>query len=166
MTTGGDTTNVERLWGVGELRVFISHKAEDKILANDIKNSFEVYGVASFVAHEDIEPMMEWQSEIERALFSMDLLVALLTHKFNESNWTDQEIGIAIGREVPVIPVRIGMDPYGFIGKYQAIQENNASKIVDKIIDYLLRHEGISGRLKQLAEQALGSVVAWTARIF
>ena len=160
MTTGGDITSVERLWGVGKLRVFISHKAEDKILANDIKISFEIYGVASFVAHEDIEPMTEWQSEIERALFSMDLLMALLTDKFNESNWTDQEIGIAIGREVPVIPVRIGKDPYGFIGKYQAIQETNASKIVDKIIDYLLRHEGISGRLKQLAEQAQASVVA------
>ena len=160
MTTGTETTTMERLWGAGELRVFISHRAEDKILANDIKNSFENYGVASFVAHEDIEPMTEWLSEIERALFSMDLLVALLTDKFKESNWTDQEIGIAIGREVPVIPARIGRDPYGFIGKYQALQESNASKIVDKIIDHLLRYEGIDGRLKQLAEEALASLVA------
>ena len=147
------------MWGEGVIRVFISHKAEDKILANDIKNSFLTYHVASFVAHEDIEPMMEWQTEIERALFSMDLLVALLTPKFHESNWTDQEIGVAIGREVPVVPVRLGKDPYGFIGRYQAIQETNASKIVDKIIEYLIRHERIDEGLKGLAEQALASAV-------
>ena len=160
MTISGDAASVERLWGVGEVRVFISHKAEYKVLANDVKSSFRNYGFASFVAHEDIEPMQEWQSEIERALFSMDLLVALLTDKFNESNWTDQEIGVAIGRQVPVIPVRIGQDPYGFLGKYQAIQESNAPKIVDEIIEYLLRHQSISSRLKQLAEEALATVVA------
>ena len=160
MTISGDAASVERLWGVGEVRVFISHKAEYKVLANDVKSSFRNYGFASFVAHEDIEPMLEWQSEIERALFSMDLLVALLTDKFNESNWTDQEIGVAIGRQVPVIPVRIGQDPYGFIGKYQAIQESNAPKIVDEIIEYLLRHQSISSRLKRLAEEALATVVA------
>ena len=159
MTMGTDNTRVDQLWGEGTIRVFISHKAEDKVLANDIKNSFLTYHVASFVAHEDIEPMMEWQIEIERALFSMDLLVALLTPKFNESNWTDQEIGVAIGRKVPVVPIRLGKDPYGFIGRYQAIQEANASKIVDKIIEYLIRHERIDGRLKGLAEQALDSSV-------
>ena len=159
MTMSRDNTGLDQLWGEGAIRVFISHKAEDKILANDIKHSFLTYRVASFVAHEDIEPMMEWQSQIEEALFSMDLLVALLTSKFSESNWTDQEIGVAIGREVPVVPIRLGKDPYGFIGKYQAIQENNASKIVDKIIDYLLRHDQINSRLKHLAEQALASAV-------
>ena len=159
MTMDRDNTGVDQLWGEGAIRVFISHEAEDKILANDVKNSFLTYRAASFVAHEDIEPMMEWQSEIERALFSMDLLVALLTPKFSESNWTDQEIGVAFGREVPVVPIRLGKDPYGFIGKYQAIQETNASKIVDEIIDYLLRHERINSRLKHLAEQALASAV-------
>ena len=64
-----------------------------------------------------------------------------------------------MGREVPVVPIRLGKDPYGFIGKYQAIQETNASIIVDKTIDYLLRHERISGRLKHLAEQALASAL-------
>ena len=160
MTISGDAASVERLWGVGEVRVFISHKAEYKVLANDVKSSFRNYGFASFVAHEDIEPMLEWQSEIERALFSMDLLVALLTDKFNESNWTDQEIGVAIGRQVPIIPVRIGQDPYGFIGKYQAMQESNAPKIVDEVIEYLLRHQSISSRLKRLAEEAVVTVVA------
>ncbi|MDE2683028.1 MAG: toll/interleukin-1 receptor domain-containing protein [Chloroflexota bacterium] len=150
-----DTGSLDRLWGEGLLKVFISHKAEDKVLAKNVKNSFRVYGVTSFVAHEDIVPMHEWQSEIERALFSMDLLVALLTEKFSESNWTDQEIGVAIGRGVPVVPVRLGRDPYGFIGKYQAIRGTNASKIVDDVIEYIRQEARISGRLKELVEQAV-----------
>ena len=160
MMMDNEAESTKRLWGKGEMRVFISHKAEDKILAKEIQKSFGVFGVATFVAHEDIEPMLEWQIEIVRALFSADLLVALLTAKFNESNWTDQEIGVAIGRRIPVIPMRIGKDPYGFIGKYQAIKETSAPKIVEKTIDYLVGQEGISPRLKQAAEQALAEAKA------
>ena len=60
--------------------------------------------------------------EIEKALFSMHALLPLLTDGFHDSNWTDQEIGIAVGRGVPVISVKLGTDPYGFIAKYQAVQ--------------------------------------------
>jgi hypothetical protein len=44
-----------------------------------------------------------------------------MTEDFAESRWTDQEVGVAIGRRVPIIPVRLGADPYGFIGKYQGV---------------------------------------------
>ena len=72
----------EGLWGDGAFRVFISHVAKDKEFAASLKVSLERRGIASFVAHEDIEPMREWELEIERALFSMDVLVALLTEGF------------------------------------------------------------------------------------
>jgi hypothetical protein len=80
------------------------------------------YGISSFVAHNDIEPTREWQNEIIKALFTMDALVAILIPGFKESNWTDQEIGVAVGRDVLIIPIRKGLDPYGFIGKYQGLQ--------------------------------------------
>ena len=80
--------------------------------------------MASFVAHEDIKPLKEWREEIEKALKSMDLLLALLTEDFRKSKWTDQEVGVAIGREVRVMPVRMGEDPYGFMDRYQAIPGN------------------------------------------
>lgn len=73
------------------------------------------------MAHEDIKPTQQWLDEIENALGSMDALVALMTEGFHDSNWTDQEVGFAFGREVPIISVRLGTDPYGFIGKFQAL---------------------------------------------
>jgi hypothetical protein len=110
-----------RIWEPECFKVFLSHKNEAKKEAHILKTKLRVYGISSFVAHEDIEPTREWQTEIELALNSMDCLVALLTDKFHDSPWTDQEVGFALGRGVQVIPVRLGTDPYGFIGKLQAV---------------------------------------------
>lgn len=112
---------LKRIWIPECYKVFLSHKNEVKKEANTLRDKLSAYGVSSFVAHVDIQPTREWQDEIELALSSMDCLVALLTEKFHDSPWTDQEIGFALGRGVPVIPVRLGKDPYGFIGKLQAI---------------------------------------------
>ena len=109
-------------WKRGHFKLFLSHLATFKVQTSNLQKSLNKYGISAFVAHEDIEPTKEWQQEIEKALFTMDALVAILTPGFNESKWTDQEIGIAVGRNVLVIPVRKGMDPYGFFGKYQGFQ--------------------------------------------
>src|SRR5262249_54560409 len=76
----------------------------------------------AFVAHEDIEPSLEWQDVIEEALKTCGAMVAWLTPDFPTSDWTDQEIGYCLARETLVIPVRVGLDPYGFVGKYQGLQ--------------------------------------------
>lgn len=112
---------LQKLWKPGFLRLFLSHKDEYKKEATEFKEEMDCYGVSCFVAHEDIKPTQEWQNEIEKALFSMEVLVALMTSGFSDSPWTDQEVGVAIGRQVTIIPVRLGIDPYGFIGKYQAL---------------------------------------------
>ena len=130
-------------------RLFISHKAEDKQLAMGIKARLrDHHSIASFVAHEDIEPSKEWQREIERELGEMDGLVALLTSEFRNSQWTDQEIGFALGRGVPVISVRLGMDPYGFIGKYQAILGGNKTPnaLADEIARTFFKNSGLGDK--------------------
>ncbi len=115
------SSNSDTLWGSGIVRAFLSHKAEYKTVASAIKDELRRFGVAAFVAHEDITPTTEWQEEIRRALDSMHLMIALLTEDFRQSEWTGQEIGYALARDVPVIPIRHGSDPFGFIGKYQAV---------------------------------------------
>ena len=101
-------------------RVFISHASSQRSLATDISTAFEDDGIRGFVAHSDIEPTSEWQVVIERELHDCNALVAIFSPDFHQSRWTDQEVGIAIGREVPVVAVRYGLDPYGFLAKYQA----------------------------------------------
>lgn len=112
---------VNRVWGDGGFRVFLSHLSEFKNETVGLKNALAKYGVSCFVAHEDIIPNEEWLKEIENALSSMDALVALMTDGFHKSKWTDQEIGIACGMSIPVYTVKMGEEPYGFIAKFQAI---------------------------------------------
>jgi len=112
---------VRRLWPEGRFRLFLSHLAKHKVEVSKLKDELALYGISAFVAHEAIQPSLEWQREIELALRSMHGLLALITPDFHASFWTDQEIGWAFGRGVLVVPVRLGADPYGFAGKVQGI---------------------------------------------
>lgn len=109
-----------RIWGDG-FRLFVSHKSEVKVETAELKSKLSLFGVSCFVAHEDIHPTKAWQDEIENALGSMDGFVALMMPNFHDSDWTDQEVGFAVARGVPIIAVRLGTNPYGFIGKFQAL---------------------------------------------
>jgi hypothetical protein len=111
----------ERIWVSGTYRVFLSHKSEVKKETAEVKKELAPFGISSFVAHEDVHPTEEWQEEIENALASMDAFVAFLTEDFHDSFWTDQEVGYAVARGVPIIAVKFGIDPYGFIGRFQAL---------------------------------------------
>ena len=129
----------DRIWGNEGYRVFLSHKAEVKKEAARLKEKLTIFGVSGFVAHEDIHPTKEWQNEIESALFSMDAFVALMTDGFHDSFWTDQEVGVAFGRGVPIICVKLGKDPYGFIGKFQALScswDDTAKEIVKILVKH------------------------------
>jgi hypothetical protein len=116
-------------WRKGMLRVFISHLSAQKVYAAQLQQELFKYGISGFVAHNDVEPTTEWQTEIETALATCDALVALLHDHFHESKWTDQEIGFAMGRSVPVFAVKFGEAPYGFIGRFQAFNGTGKSAV-------------------------------------
>lgn len=109
-------------WEPLHFRLFLSHLSAFKRSTSVLQSALRPYGISSFVAHVDIEPTREWQSEIEAGLLSMDALAAILMPGFKESNWCDQEVGMAVGRGVLVIPIIRGLNPYGFISKYQGLQ--------------------------------------------
>ncbi|MGB5597933.1 MAG: toll/interleukin-1 receptor domain-containing protein [Thiothrix litoralis] len=115
-------------WEAGHFRLFLSHLSTFKDTTAHLQTALKRFGISAFVAHMDIEPTKEWQDEIEAGLFSMDALAAILMPGFKESNWTDQEVGIAIGRGVLVIPIVKGVTPYGFIEKYQGLNVGNGNK--------------------------------------
>src|SRR5713101_4427977 len=46
----------QRIWGDSGYRVFLSHKSEVKKETAELKESLNLFGIASFVAHADIHP--------------------------------------------------------------------------------------------------------------
>jgi hypothetical protein len=130
---------VARIWGTG-YRLFLSHKSTVKAETAILRDRLQNFGVSGFVAHTDIHPTLEWQNEIENALATMDGFAALITKDFRESDWTDQEIGYALSRGVPIVPVYMGTLPYGFIGKLQALF-SEWSNAPSEIVRALIRHD-------------------------
>ena len=135
------TDEENNIFKKGTFGLFISHRDSFKRTANEIKESLAFYGISSFVAHEDIAPSEEWIKEIEKALFSMDALLALLSDGFSASVWTNQEVGVAFGRGKFILSVRVGEDPQGFVGKFQALRsKKNVDELCSQITAHLLNH--------------------------
>ena len=112
-------------WEDERFRLFLTHVATQKRAAHELKSYLGYFGVDAFVAHDDIQPGREWRLVIESALHSCDALAGLLHEGFHESDWCDQEVGIALGRGIAVVPIQFDLLPYGFFGSVQAV--NNAA---------------------------------------
>jgi hypothetical protein len=116
------------------LRIFFSYSTDDKKIVGMLKEHLEFMGFEIFLAHEDLEPCVEWQDDIKKNLNRCDIFIPLLTESFKSSDWTDQETGIAIATDKFIIPLQVDFPPYGFIGKIQGL----------KVDTYYLRNEDVS----------------------
>lgn len=143
--------DVQRIWPSGFFRLFLSHISEHQAAVGELKEALLLRGVAAFVSHKDIQPSLEWQEEIELALRSMHALAALLTPDFQDSDWTDQEIGWAFGRGLVVLPVRLPTNPYGFAGKVQGIGGDlrNPDDLAVSIVNALLTNSQTHGEMRR-----------------
>jgi hypothetical protein len=122
VSSAAPSIELPAFWKSGHLRLFVSHRDTHKRIAHALARELEEYGISSFVAHDTIEPDTEFIVEINRALASMEIMLALVTDDFHESVWTNQEVGFALGWGVPVISAKLGKaDPKGFIQARQAL---------------------------------------------
>ena len=113
-----------QLWKAGYYKMFISHLTANKDTASRLKSALLDY-------------------EIEKALYTMDVLCAIIVPNFITSKWCDQELGFAMGRRKLVIPIKKEADPYGFIGKYQGIQSKGkkVSEVANEVFGVLGKNE-------------------------
>jgi hypothetical protein len=143
-----DSDDIVRIWDKPEnLRVFISHRDLDKIEASLIKSELTKYNVSCFVAHMDIDVSEEWLKEILRGLQTMDVFVTYMTNSFFESVWTNQEVGFALGRNIPIIPIKNMKNPEGFVSILQA-QKYEKSNFCFDFISFVIESRSLPGWLK------------------
>jgi TIR domain-containing protein len=149
--------DVTRIWGDGYFRLFLSHVSAHKANVSKLKEELESYRISGFVAHKDIEPTKEWLTEIELALNSAHALAALVTPDFSQSRWTDQEVGIAFGKGLLVIPVRLGADPYGFMGKSQGLTGSleQVPRLASDLVAILLKNPTTMNMMHEMLTVAL-----------
>jgi hypothetical protein len=147
-----------RNWqGTNKFRLFISHIAKDKDKATRLKDCLAPYAISGFVAHEDIHPTLEWQKEIEHALYTMDAFLAIHTPGFKDSFWTQQEIGFAVGRGAKIISFKMGEDPTGFISKHQALaRRNRTAEQIALEVDAILAADPLTAGKLDAAKRSNG----------
>jgi hypothetical protein len=154
-------------WTPGQLRMFISHRDTHKVAARNLADALKVYGISAFVAHDTIEPMKTWQQEIEKGLETMEVMLAFVTDDFHDSVWTNQEVGYAFGKGVPVISVKFEhKDPDGFMGPKQALKGyhlDRVEKAAPAIYKLLVERLSQQGRLQQAIVSAFASSPSWDA---
>jgi hypothetical protein len=158
---------VKHLWTEGFFRLFLSHVSLHKVDLAKIKTELRLHGISAFIAHEDIKPSLEWQNEIELALRSMHALAALLTPEFHTSEWTDQEVGFALGRGVLVVPIGLGLIPYGFIGKVQGMRSSleQPSRLANQLFSTLLEHPSTHRHMRKGLAYAFAAAGSFSSAI-
>lgn len=149
-------------WHDRYLKLFLSHLAAHKDLATAVSIELQDFGIDAFVAHEDIDPTRQWQDEIEEALQTCDAAAVFLHTDFNRSAWTDQEVGYCLARGVLLIPLRFDINPYGFLGRYQAAACTTLNPA--QIADTISRISLSDTRTKQKAEDGLIAALADSPR--
>ena len=140
------------IWKRGMVRLFISHRDEHKVKANELAQALEPYGISSFVAHDAIEPTTVWQAEIVKGLETMEIMLAFVTDDFHDSIWANQEIGFALGRNIPIVSLKLQKgEPKGFIASQQALKcdYDNADDAAPRIYRLLIDKLDNGDRLQQ-----------------
>lgn len=148
-------------WSDGALRLFLSHSSSKKLLVSQIKQELSRYGIDSFVAHEDIEPTREWLGEIKIALNTCHAFAGLLCNEFKASKYCDQEVGCALQRGLLVIPLRMEIDPYGFMAPLQGVAAFNKSpgEISADVLKLLHAHPTTKVLMAQAENKSLERLV-------
>ena len=159
-----DPNRFNYLWRADHIKAFISHVSGERGFVTEVNDELRRIGIDGFVAHVSIEPDAEWQDEIEGALLSCDVFVGLLHPGFSSSFWTQQEVGWALGRGIPVQMIRLGEDPVGFRARRQARTPRAATAwgVASSIAVGLSTHPTLGPVVVDRLVQSLASASSYT----
>lgn len=81
------------------MKIFISHAAEDKLIAERLAEGLQRAGLEPWVAEQQILPGDNWAEKSGQALAEAEAMVILLTPAGASSRQVHQEIMYALGEE-------------------------------------------------------------------
>ena len=123
------------------VRAFLSHAAKEKEIAGKLKEKIQSYEIDAFVAHDDLEGATEWMSELHTEIKKCEIFLVLLSENYHGSTFTDQELGMALAYNKPIIPICIDSTiPYGFILKLQGIKSDPEFYNLTEIVNIIMKH--------------------------
>ena len=91
--------------------LFISHSSADADAARELRVVLERAGYTCWMAPDDVVGTGTWTEQILAGIVATKAMVVLVSARANRSDHVSREVALALGREHPVLPVRI--EPVG-----------------------------------------------------
>ncbi len=147
-------------------RIFISYAHEDQKAVEGVDAILRREGLIP-VWDKEVKPGTSFTDSIKRQIATAHLFMPLLTRSSQARPWVHQEIGFAIGIDVPVLPLALGELPGEMVSAIQAVSvKDGLSDLADSLRQadieaLILRHEseselqrlGISNRVADYSEE-------------
>jgi len=101
---------------------FLSYHSNNRDVAKKIKEKLGEVGIEVFMAPDDIGGGSKFLTVMYEKIKSSQIFLSLLSKDYPSSEYSDHEIGIALGFKKPVLPICIDKTiPYGFLRDYHCV---------------------------------------------
>lgn len=106
---------------MAEAQVFVSHAPSDLDLVQDLFSTVQNLPIDVHIALEAIESGRGRQ-DLEGRLANSDILVVALSEAGAASRWVNQEIGYAVAKGIPILPLYAdGVEPEGYLEGHEGV---------------------------------------------
>ncbi|WP_435335555.1 toll/interleukin-1 receptor domain-containing protein [Haloarchaeobius sp. TZWWS8] len=103
-------------------QVYVSHAPTDVEAVQTVFSTLRNLPVGVHVASEEVETGRP-RGDLKGRLANSDVVVCVLTEAGAESPWVQQEVGFAVARGIPVLPMyEPGVRPDGYIERQDGIE--------------------------------------------
>src|SRR4051794_30701312 len=139
-------------------RVFVSYSTRDLAVANSLKTNLQRAGAVPYIAQYSAVPGQSLSHAIGEAIDYCDLFLLLWSTNADESKWVPQEIGRAIAKGKPIMPVVLhpGISLTGFIRDLKYLEwYKNPEAAVAWLNDFVM-HERSKKDHRELVTLAIG----------
>lgn len=151
-----------------KVKIFMSYCSEDEERANKIMHCIEgCLGFEVFLSGQKNRTSQDWVKKIWINLNECDIFMPLLSQRFINSSFANQEVGFALAKEKKIFPISLdGNKPSGLIYHIQAfpLQDLDLRPFIDDVsigllveVFYLILNDS---RYKELKEPMINCLVS------
>ncbi len=138
--------------------IFISYSRKDSEIVLPIVRDLESQGYVVWIDTKGIECSEQFKTKIVRIISNSTVFMFFSSEHSNSSEWTAKEIGIAVARKKPIIPIKLDNTLYNESVEFDLINLDFADyttdpqKAKEKIQKAVVTHCGVSENQKEQEE--------------
>ena len=136
---------------LGITQVFMSYNLKDKNLVKKLDVLLGKCGYHCIISDEIPEPALTLPEKVKKQITISSCVLAIYTRNSKDSKWVNQEIGYALGKENPVIPLSQKKEYIdALLQGTEYIEIDIGHPSIDGIINIITALEGVNKTRREL----------------